>query len=159
MKRFLLCLSASLLGTWLLVGCQTPQPSPPGPVAAPPDPAQALCESLLAKGALNTVQNPPARVRILTIVNNTSQHFDTDLFTKRIRICLTDSGKAQIILDPFAEVDFTLSGKIISSYSNTGGARQRTFTYQLTLTNPQGAVVWEDEQVVTTWQQAPPFGI
>jgi len=56
--------------------------------------AEDAIQSLLVSGALDRVPNPPAVLVISRIVNNTSQHVDTDMLTKKIRVALNQSGKA-----------------------------------------------------------------
>ena len=57
--------------------------------------ANDATSDLLASGALDKVANPPAVLAISRIVNNTGQQIDTDLLTKKIRVALLNSGKAQ----------------------------------------------------------------
>ena len=56
--------------------------------------ASASVTKLLAAGALDRVQNPPAVLAMSRIINNTGQQIDTDLLTKKIRVALLQSGKA-----------------------------------------------------------------
>ena len=75
---------------------------------------------------------------------------DTDLLAKKIRIALNQSGKAFTdTTGGQTDPDFRLTGKIIETYIPQGNARQRTYTLQLSLANPQGLAVWEDEREVT----------
>ena len=138
--------------------------------------ANAATEDLLASGALDRVANPPAVLAISRIVNNTGQQIDTDLLTKKIRVALLQSGKAQTTTtmglggtseDPMAKglqqeaefkanqtttrtPDFTLSGKIIETTARAGSTRQATYSFQLSLTDPKsGLAVWEGEKEIT----------
>ena len=138
--------------------------------------ANTMTSELLASGALDKVANPPAVLAISRIVNNTGQQIDTDLLTKKIRVALLNSGKAQTTTtfglggtaeDPMAKglqqenefksdqnttrtPDFTLSGKIIQLNAKAGDTSQATFSFQLSLTNPKsGLAVWEGEKDIT----------
>jgi penicillin-binding protein activator len=138
--------------------------------------ANAATSDLLASGALDKVANPPAVLAISRIVNNTGQQIDTDLLTKKIRVTLLNSGKAQTTTtmglggtaeDPMAKglqqenefmndqkttrkPDFTLSGKIIETTARAGNTRQSTYSFQLSLTDARtGLAVWEGEKEIT----------
>ncbi|HXF11264.1 MAG TPA: hypothetical protein VN625_10810 [Desulfuromonadaceae bacterium] len=137
--------------------------------------ANASVQELLASGALDRVQNPPAVLAISRIVNNTGQQIDTDLLTKKIRVALLQSGKALTTTtmglggtaeDPLAKgmqqenefmndqkpsrlPDFSLSGKIIQTLARAGSTRQSTFSFQLSLTDKSGLAVWEGEKEIT----------
>jgi len=131
---------------------------------------------LLASGVLDKVPNPPAILGISRIINNTSQQIDTDLLVKRIRVALLQSGKALTTTtfsldntseDPMAKAlqeeneaklnqrtartpDFTLSGKIIQTTARDGRMTQSTYSFQLSLTDPNsGLAVWEGEEEIT----------
>jgi len=54
-----------------------------------------------------------------------------------------------ITLNPAQPVDYILSGKILTTYVRTNKRRDRTYTFQLTLTDPQGSAVWVDEEEFT----------
>jgi uncharacterized protein (TIGR02722 family) len=56
--------------------------------------AEKMTDSMIASGALNQTQKPV--IAIGNIVNDTTQRFDTDILTKKIRTTLLKSGKAQI---------------------------------------------------------------
>ena len=137
--------------------------------------ASASVTKLLAAGALDRVQNPPAVLAMSRIINNTGQQIDTDLLTKKIRVALLQSGKAVTTTtfglggqaeDPLAKgiqqeqeftsdqkttrtPDFSLSGKIIETVARAGDTRQSTYRFQLSLTDKQGLAVWEDEEEIT----------
>jgi hypothetical protein len=138
--------------------------------------ANSATSDLLASGALDRVANPPAVVAISRIVNNTGQQIDTDLLTKKIRVALLNSGKAQFTTtfglggtaeDPMAKglqqenefktdqkttrtPDFTLSGKIIQLAVKAGDTSQSTYSFQLSLTDPKsGLAVWEADKDIT----------
>jgi uncharacterized protein (TIGR02722 family) len=138
--------------------------------------ADASVKKLLASGVLDKVPTPPAVLAISRIVNNTGQQIDTDLLTKKIRVALLNSGKAQTTTtmglggtaeDPMAKglqqenefandqkttrkPDFTLSGKIIETTVSSGSTRQSTFSFQLSLTDAKtGLAVWEGEKEIT----------
>jgi hypothetical protein len=137
--------------------------------------ADAAINSLLASGALDRVQNPPAIVAISRVVNNTGQHIDTDLLTKKIRVAMSQSGKALttttvglggVAEDPLAKglkdeadfaadkkitraPDFSLSGKIIETRARAGNVKQSTYSFQLSLSDNRGLAVWEGEKEIT----------
>jgi uncharacterized protein (TIGR02722 family) len=138
--------------------------------------ANTATSDLLASGALDKVSTPPAVIAISRIVNNTGQQIDTDLLTKKIRVALLNSGKAQTTTtmglggtaeDPMAKglqqeaefkadqkvtrtPDFTLSGKIIQTIARDGNTSQSTFSFQLSLTDAKtGLAVWEGEKEIT----------
>ena len=138
--------------------------------------ADSATSELLASGALDKVSTPPAVIAISRIVNNTGQQIDTDLLTKKIRVALLNSGKAQTTTtmglggtaeDPMAKglqqenefkadqqntrtPDFTLSGKIIQTVARDGNTSQSTFSFQLSLTDAKtGLAVWEGEKEIT----------
>jgi len=137
--------------------------------------ANAAVTDLLKSGALDRVQNPPAVLAISRIVNNTGQQIDTDLLTKKIRVALSQSGKAVTTTtfgiagtaeDPLAKgiqqeqefmndqkttrtPDFSLSGKIIQTTARSGNTQQSTYSFQLSLTDKQGLAVWEGEKEIT----------
>lgn len=150
MKAYFRNLPMFLLCPILLMSCATP-PKPPLPTTTTDFgiAAESLVKSLLEKGVLVKVPNPPARLRVVAPLNNTSEHFDTALLTGKIRVALNQSGKAVTVLNPAEPVDYTLSGKIISTYSRDRKSRQRTFTFQLALTDSRGTAVWEGEKEVT----------
>jgi uncharacterized protein (TIGR02722 family) len=147
--------------------------------------ANTATSDLLASGVLDKVANPPAVLAISRIVNNTGQQIDTDLLTKKIRVALLNSGKAQTTTtmglggtseDPMAKglqqesefksdqkvtrtPDFTLSGKIIETVARTGNTSQSTYSFQLSLTDPKsGLAVWEGEKEITKQGTRPAVG-
>lgn len=146
--------------------------------------AEGAINKLLASGALDKVQNPPAIVAISRVVNNTGQHIDTDLLTKKIRVAMLQSGKALttttvgiggVAEDPLAKgiqqesefladkkvtrsPDFSLSGKIIETRARAGNVRQSTFTFQLALTDNRGLALWEGEEEITKQGTRPAVG-
>jgi penicillin-binding protein activator len=147
--------------------------------------ANTATSDLLASGALDKVATPPAVIAISRIVNNTGQQIDTDLLTKKIRVGLLNSGKAQTTTtmglggtaeDPMAKglqqeaefkadqkttrtPDFTLSGKIIETVARTGSTSQSTYSFQLSLTDPKtGLAVWEGEKEITKQGSRPAVG-
>ena len=147
--------------------------------------ADAATSDLLASGKLDKVANPPAVLAISRIINNTGQQIDTDLLTKKIRVALLNSGKAQTTTtmglggtaeDPMAKglqqesefkadqkvtrtPDFTLSGKIIQTLAREGNTSQSTFSFQLSLTDTRtGLAVWEGEKEITKQGGRPGVG-
>ena len=147
--------------------------------------ANTATSDLLASGVLDKVSNPPAVIAISRIVNNTGEQIDTDLLTKKIRVALLNSGKAQTTTtmglggtaeDPMAKglqqeaefkadqqttrtPDFTLSGKIIQLTAKAGNTSQSTFSFQLSLTDAKtGLAVWEGEKEITKQGTRPAVG-
>jgi hypothetical protein len=147
--------------------------------------AEDAIQSLLVSGALDKVPNPPAVLVISRIVNNTSQHVDTDLLIKKIRVALNQSGKALTRTtfavggeaeDPVAQglqqereslenkkvtqapADFSLSGKIIEDRTRAGNTRQSAFVFQLSLTDSRGLAVWEGEKQIVKQGKRPSVG-
>jgi len=138
-----------LLTPILWVGCATPPPPKPVETKDFSRVATILVQRLLEKGVLDKVANPPAKLRFLTVVNKTIDHMDTSLFSNKIEVALNESGKVSITLNPAMGVDYILSGKILSTYVPTSESRTRTYTFQLTLTDPQGSAVWVGEEEFT----------
>jgi len=138
-----------LLTQLLWLGCATTQPPPPPNTGDFSRVATVLTQRLLEKGVLDKVSTPPAKLRFLTVVNNTTEHMDTSLFSNKIQLALNESGKVSIALNPAMGVDYILSGKILSTYVRTSESRNRTYTFQLTLTDPQGSAVWVGEEEFT----------
>jgi penicillin-binding protein activator len=147
--------------------------------------ADNAAKDLLASGALDKVPTPPAVLAISRIVNSTGQQIDTDLLTKKIRVALLNSGKAQTTTtmglggtseDPLAKglqqenefandqkatrkPDFTLSGKIIETRASSGSTHQSTYSFQLALTDARtGLAVWEGEKEITKQGTRPAVG-
>jgi uncharacterized protein (TIGR02722 family) len=147
--------------------------------------ADNATKDLLASGVLDKVPTPPAVLAISRIVNNTGQQIDTDLLTKKIRVALLNSGKAQTTTtmglggtaeDPMAKglqqenefasdqkatrkPDFTLSGKIIENRAQSGNTRQYTYSFQLSLTDARtGLAVWEGEKEISKQGTRPAVG-
>jgi uncharacterized protein (TIGR02722 family) len=136
----------------------------------------ALVQSMLDSGCLNNAPRKPAIMAISRIRNNSDQIVDTDLLVKNIRITLLQSGKVQVTTtlgpdgrteDPTAtdlqhlhefngdapaagaNPDYTLSGKIISEYTQVGNQSQHVYTFQLSLTDSRtGTAVWEEQRQV-----------
>ena len=137
--------------------------------------ANSASADLLASGVLDRVKNPPAILAVGAIRNNTGQQIDTDLLTKKIRVALSQGGKAvttttfgnpntvedkqalgiqqkeEFMNDqkPAASPDFSLSGKIIETTARDGDKHQSTYSFQLSLTDKQGLAVWEGEKEIT----------
>jgi uncharacterized protein (TIGR02722 family) len=141
--------------------------------------AEAMITSLRSKfidaGKLSgTGPNGVAVLKIERIINSTSQQWDSDLLTKKIRIDLNGTGKVATtttfgsdaeskigqdlakeqqftgkgpgVLNP----DYTLTGKVIEDMDRAGNKRQKTYVFQLTLTSIRdGLAIWEDEKTIT----------
>jgi PBP1b-binding outer membrane lipoprotein LpoB len=124
--------------------------------------AEDAVNDLLASGVLDNVPSPPAVMVVSRVINNTAQQVDTDLLTKKIRVALNKSGKALTMTtrgpggtaedelareiaqewrdmglepEPTRPPDFSLSGKIIETYTRSGNYRQAAYTFQLSLTD------------------------
>ena len=96
--------------------------------------------------------NKRAILYVGRIVNDTHipmGKLDTELLTKIIRIALNQSGKTFTDMTGQNNPDFRLNGKVIETYIPHGDTRQRTYSFQLSLMNPQGLAVWEDEKAIT----------
>ena len=142
-----------------------------------------LLQSMLQTGVLKRSEHQPARLLINPIVNDTSSQFDVGELTYRMREQLVNSGQAQVITaygkyteDPAAleelrrrsfesgsqpdvEPDYTLSGKITQIRRNSGSTKQSTFTFRLTLTDPNtGLEVWTKLADVTKQGQKDSIG-
>jgi len=147
--------------------------------------AESAITDLLGAGVLDKVPTPPAVMVVSRVVNSTSQQIDTDLLTKKIRVALNKSGKALTMTtrgpggsaeDELAKEiaqewkdlgltqpaqrppDFSLSGKIIETYTRAGNYRQAAYTFQLSLTDNRGIAVWEGEKEVVKQGRRPSVG-
>ncbi|HUJ10569.1 MAG TPA: hypothetical protein VL171_11140 [Verrucomicrobiae bacterium] len=112
--------------------------------------ADEMISSLVESSVLDKAPRHPAVLVVGRIVNETPRQFDTDLLAKKIRVALNKSGKAvtDVTGGALSDPDFTLSGKIIDTYGRVGNTRQHDYTFQLSLSNPQGLAVWEDEKEI-----------
>lgn len=138
--------------------------------------SDVMIDSLLTSGVLSAAPKKPAVLAMSRISNKTTSNFDIDRLTKKIRVALNRSGKAQTSTviglgnnaeDPLAKEraeyekfrnndqsnqslpDFTLSGKILEDRTRADDIKQTTYIFQLSLTNSQGLAVWEDEKLIT----------
>jgi len=137
--------------------------------------AEKMVQSLLGSGVLDKAPQQPAVMAISRIVNNTSVQVDTDMLTKKIRVALNQSGKvittttfgknaedalAKEAGDAAAFMEggqapnripyYTLSGKLLEDFAKAGSTQQRTYIFQLSLTEVKsGLAVWEDEVSIT----------
>lgn len=135
----------------------------------------SLITSVINGGRLKSANGEPAILGISRIINNTSQHVDTDLLTKKIRVALNKTGRvvttttyglggqgedplAQQILKDREKVenkpltrlpDYSLSGKLIEQRVRSGNTQQASYVFQLTLTSQDGLAVWEEEKTIT----------
>ena len=142
--------------------------------AAAADTFLASIKERMDKGTIKpAVEGEPIILAISKIVNNTSQHIDTDQLVKKIRIELNKTGQVMTtttlaygeVEDPLAKEtqnlreltgqggqrlpDYTLTGKIIDDYTRSGRQRQASYIFQMSLTNQYGLAVWEDEKIIT----------
>ena len=119
------------------------------------------------------------------IINKTTQHVDTDLLIKKIRVVLLNTGKVETTTTFGQDAedakaastkaaneffnnqqnqkpdlpDYSLSGKIIQVNANAGNVRQATFAFQLSLTDIRtGRAVWEGEKQITKQGEKPRVG-
>lgn len=148
--------------------------------------ADKLVASLLASGVLERAPELPAVMAISRIRNNTQQQVDTDNLTKKIRIALNQTGKVvttttlgadgkvedAVAADVGAMQSFmagekqktvlpyyTLSGKLLEDRVSSGGTKQVTYTFQLSLTTTKnGLAVWEGEEQITKQGQRSSVG-
>jgi len=187
--RTLLALGSASL---LLVGCATPQATYVDPAGsrtittvgsiniqdyanAADTMVSSLIDGVINAGKLEAPAGQPAMLAISRISNNTSQHVDTDMLVKKIRVALNKTGKVVTTTtmglggnaeDPLAQgikqqteflqdkkntrlPDYSLSGKIIEQRERAGDVRQSSFVFQLSLTSKDGVAVWEDEKTIT----------
>ena len=142
--------------------------------AAAADTFLASIKERMDKGTIKpAVEGEQIILAISKIVNNTSQHIDTDQLVKKIRIELNKTGQVMTtttlaygeVEDPLAKEtqnlreltgqggqrlpDYTLTGKIIDDYTRSGRQRQASYIFQMSLTNQDGLAVWEDEKIIT----------
>lgn len=150
--------------------------------------ANDLSRQLLASGVLDRAPRQPAVMAISQFINNTTQQVDMDLLNKTVRINLLNSGKVmttttvglggqgsdplaqglaqeQAILNPrgpapaSAQVDYTLTGKIIQVRATAGNLKQNTFAFQMSLTEVRsGLAVWEGEKQIIKQGTRPGVG-
>lgn len=187
--RTLLALGSASL---LLVGCATPQATYVDPAGsrtittvgsiniqdyanAADTMVSSLIDGVINAGKLEAPAGQPAMLAISRISNNTSQHVDTDMLVKKIRVALNKTGKVVTTTtmglggnaeDPLAQgikqqteflqdkkntrlPDYSLSGKIIEQRERAGNVRQSSFVFQLSLTSKDGVAVWEEEKTIT----------
>ena len=141
--------------------------------------ADFLVQSLLRSGAFAELSKSGTKpvIAISGVRNDTSGNFDTDQLTKKIRIAILNSGKAEISTtvaaggraedalarelkqqDDFAAgrdnlpkvPQYTLSGKILEDRASAGDVKQTSYTFMLTLTRVgSGTSIWEEEKTIT----------
>ncbi len=148
--------------------------------------AATMTQSLLNSGVLEKAPTQPAVMAISRITNDTGQQFDTDYLIKNIRVALNNSGKVVTTTttglggkaeDPLARDAgnmqafmqgqpapsripyYSLSGKILASTAKADDIYQRTYTFQLSLTEiASGNAVWEDQKQITKQGKQPAVG-
>jgi PBP1b-binding outer membrane lipoprotein LpoB len=122
--------------------------------------ADDMIQSLVESSVLDKSPRKPAILVVGRIANNTAQQLDTDLLAKKIRVALNKSGKAMTDTTggALSDPDFTLSGKIIQGQTRYGNLRESSFTFQLSLSNPQGLAVWEEEKEIIKQSERPAVG-
>ncbi|MGB0579240.1 MAG: penicillin-binding protein activator LpoB [Limisphaerales bacterium] len=194
MKNFKKILLAGTAGIacWTLTGCGTPNAKyvdAGGPrtlatvgqiniqdyQAAADAMVNSLIQNVINQGQLQTSNNGRAVLGISRVINNTAEHVDTDLLTKKIRVSLNKTGRVVTTTtyglggkgeDPLAQQilrdrekaegkpltilpDYSLSGKIIELRASAGRKRQSSHVFQLSLTSNDGLAIWEDEKTIT----------
>lgn len=129
--------------------------------------ADELLGKILESGALTKPDGGRYVMAVDRIYNRTTQSFDTDLLTKKIRATLLKSGKVVMTAavsgtgaedslvsgiggQNMVEPELSLSGKIISQTPRISRSKQRIETYfQLSITDIKtGLVFWEDEKII-----------
>ena len=144
----------------------------------------AMVQDLINSGVLEKAPQQPAVLAISRITNNTTQQFDTDMLTKNIRIALLQTGKVvttttfgtnpedkmaqdagnmQAFMNgqpqPTRIPYYTLSGKIDINTAKAGDVYQRSYIFQLSLTEVNsGLAVWEGQKIITKQGQKPAIG-
>jgi len=144
----------------------------------------AMVQDLLNSGVLEKAPQQPAVLAISRITNDTTQQFDTDMLIKNIRVALLNTGKVvttttfgtnaedkmaqdagnmQAFMNgqsqPTRIPYYTLSGKILVSTAKAGDVYQRTYIFQLSMTEvSSGNAVWEDQKEITKQGQKPAIG-
>ncbi len=146
--------------------------------------SEAMINSLLGSGRIQTPPNAPAVMAISRISNNTAQQIDTDLLVKNIRIALNKSGKVVTTTtvglggtaeDPLAkelaqqraggapaklpDPNYTLSGKIIEERQAKGNEKTISYVFQLSLTDTSGIAVWEDQKIISKFSKRTFLGL
>ena len=139
--------------------------------------ANKLTTSMLGMDSLFAAKADGSKKRlgIGRVTNDTAEPVDVDLLVKQIRVTLNKSGKVvttttgglatedvlaqrnKAAVDfnkgdgttPLRALDYSLSGKLIQTRARAGNTRQSTFYFQLTLTDPNGDGVWEDQAPIT----------
>jgi penicillin-binding protein activator len=146
--------------------------------------ANAMVQDLLNSGVLEKAPAQPAVLAISRITNNTTQQFDTDMLIKNIRIALLQTGKVvttttfganpedkmaqdagnmQAFMNgqpqPTRIPYYTLSGKIDINTAQAGDVYQRSYIFQLSLTEvSSGLAVWEGQKIITKQGQKAAIG-
>jgi uncharacterized protein (TIGR02722 family) len=134
----------------------------------------SLRENFINAGKLSgTGPNGLAVLKIERIINDTSEQWDSDLLTKKIRIDLNRTGKVATsttfgndaeskigqelaqerqflnkgggVLNP----DYTLTGKVIEDTNRNGNKREKVYFFHLALTDMRnGLAIWEEEKAI-----------
>lgn len=129
--------------------------------------ADELLTKILESGALTKPDGGRYVMAVDRIHNRTTQSFDTDLLTKKIRATLLKSGKVVMTAavsgtgaednlvsgiggQNMVKPELSLSGKIISQAPRISGSKQRIETFfQLSITDIKtGLIFWEDEKII-----------
>jgi len=127
--------------------------------------ADQVIQSMLTSGVLERIPNQPAGVLLSPVVNTTTQQFDTDGISKKIRIGLLNSGRCEVItaagpggraedkiaqeaklvkdfqsgkdnqVDMNTVPDVTLTAKLLEDRARSGSTRQVVYILQMSLTN------------------------
>ena len=138
--------------------------------------ADVLTESMIGSRVFagSTSRADAPLIEVSTFINNTSTQIDPDVVLKKIRTELTNSGLARVFTprgqDTLAadqsarerfrsgaesdrsqnlRPDYTLSFKIIDDRARAGKIRELTYTFQMSLTDPDRIAAWEGEEIIT----------
>jgi uncharacterized protein (TIGR02722 family) len=127
--------------------------------------ADQVVQSMVNSGVLARLPNQPAGVLLNSVINTTTQQFDTDGIMKKIRIALLQTGRCEVIMtagpggraedkiaqdaqglkdfqsgkdnqvNPNNVPDATLTAKLIEDRARSGSTKQVAYVLQMSLTN------------------------
>lgn len=138
--------------------------------------ASALINDMLSSGALEkTGETQPVKMLVSRIRNSTSEVIDVEMFTRRVAMTLTNSGKVRVVSSDAATIELaeyeaeakgkkiskpkiTLTGKISEDRESNSSAREVTYTFSLEL-NHRGSPVWIGEKQITKQSSKGVFGL
>ncbi len=121
--------------------------------------ANTLVKSIIDQGIIAKRRDgQPTRVAVRNFVNNTSEVVDVDLLIRQVTIGLNKTGNVRSIVEDAESTmntgqalapDYRLSGKMIENRATAGRIKQSTFYFQMSLYDPNGEVVWEEQVPIT----------